>query len=269
LGKRFKNDWSNDKIVGLVVCAPNFRFLIFELNSTAEWRSNINTRVVVPSNGVGFDYSTSATIVHWNITCNVSCNIFLVDIYNVNRLKEGLGFESFYEKFGVTQDNSTFNSVKDIKNTVIIYVKNPSNNQSISVYFYQAQYFEDVPQKTPFPIYIVTFPGLSVFIIVFTSFSLFYLYRLWKRRREIKLSKDRADKGPTIIMDHTAAAAPKVTTVTQSSGGYGGSHVTTYYTPDYTPEYYAPDYSTTVDFGYTGGDVGFSGGDFGGGGNEY
>jgi uncharacterized membrane protein len=192
---------------------------------------------VVPSNGVGFDYSTAATIVHWNITCNVSCNIFLVDIFNVNRLKEGLGFESFYEKLGVTQDNSTFNSVKDIKNTVIIYVKNPSNNQSISVYFYQAQYFE-VPQKTYFPIYVIAFP-LALFLIVLPIIFIFLIYL--KKRREIKLSKDRADKGPTIIMDHTAAAAPKITTI-QSSGGYGGSHVTTYYTPDYTPDYNTPDY---------------------------
>jgi hypothetical protein len=73
---------------------------------------------------------------------------------------------------------------------------------------------------------------------------------------EIKLSKDRADKEPTTTMDHKVLLQQHQKSLQPRVPGDTVDH-------NYVTTYYTPDYSTIVDFGYTGGDVGFSGG------NEY
>jgi hypothetical protein len=122
----------------LVVSPPHFRFLLFNLHE-AGWQTLRNTRTISPKNGVGFDYSTSAVEITWEITCTASCNVYLLNVYNLNRLKQGVGFDYFYAKVGTTISTASYAYVNDIKNTVIIYVVNPSNSTSLTANFLQAQ----------------------------------------------------------------------------------------------------------------------------------
>jgi hypothetical protein len=49
--------------------------------------------LVSPGQGIGYDYSVYASEVKWTVTCTRSCDVYLIDESNLNKLKAGIAFK--------------------------------------------------------------------------------------------------------------------------------------------------------------------------------
>eukprot|EP01080_Neovahlkampfia_damariscottae_P009354 gene9354-1441_t len=191
-----------------VVCLF-FVLSVFANNlDTKEWQTLKNSYNIIPTKGKGFPFSVDALEIQWSVTCSLSCNIYLLDEINMNRLDKGQTFNTYYSKIGTTKSISNFRDKPVIVSKVYIYVLNPSNTSTLSANFIQEQLMSDsyAPAGVNWLKQIFGLGGIASSVVALITFCcccclvIIGVPLLMFKKNDQDGMKDNL--GPTIIVDY-------------------------------------------------------------------
>eukprot|EP01080_Neovahlkampfia_damariscottae_P003859 gene3859-7019_t len=150
-------------------------FFVFLLQTvTANWTTTKNTKAIEPKTGFGYAYNTAATAITWSISCSKSCNVYLLDETNKQRLSRGLSYTSFFEKIGTTQASGSFQEKENIKKKLFIFVLNESSD-TITANFEQRTFIMTDMSWISSMVFIIVLVsvGVPLFLTGFIFFIIF------------------------------------------------------------------------------------------------
>jgi len=105
------------------------------------WIDKTAVHTINPKALQGYDFNTAANEIRFSLKCSNSCDMFLVNQQQFDNLRQGRSFTYFWHATS-TRDSGPqiYSQITNIRNKLIIVVKNPSSVSSLTADFFYGWY---------------------------------------------------------------------------------------------------------------------------------
>eukprot|EP01080_Neovahlkampfia_damariscottae_P007178 gene7178-11490_t len=106
-----------------------------------EWTSKKDTNIeILPNHSTYVDFTTEPSIIGWQVQCTSYCNIYLVDLENLELIQSGKIVTYYYGVKRELTSSFEYNNNEIIKKKLYLIVVNPSTDKKIFASFVRREF---------------------------------------------------------------------------------------------------------------------------------
>lgn len=126
------------------------------------WEKIERTESIKPQYYLGYDFSSSAKMINYTITCSLECDVYLMNMNEFERFRDKLSFKYLRYHERVLKVSGEWSTLEDLKLTLFVVVVNRAISNSLFAHY---ELYQFVPPGNDWTVWLAVFIPVGVAVI--------------------------------------------------------------------------------------------------------